>query len=46
MSTDLLLGFAYCFSILAAIALLAGILLWYGEHHPDVEDKLMRRVER
>lgn len=46
MTTELLLGFAYCFGILAGIALLAGILVWYGEHHPDVEDKLMRRIVR
>ena len=42
----LILGFAYCFGILAAIALLAGILVWYGECHPDVVDKHVRRIAR
>ena len=39
-------GLLHCLYIFAGIVLLAGALVWYGECHPDITDKHVRRVEK
>lgn len=45
MTTDLILGLWRCIEIIAAIAFIAGILVWVGEKYPDVADKQIKKME-